>query len=131
MGCTRVPIEQQIYDELALHIQAASQAQQQAASHWDKLIEGEDMSCQVGLPTLADFTLTQSEADAYPPALLVRDHLNRSIAFLNQSVTVWNQICTHTENLVIPEDANQGYLAIQNAKIELDLAQASYAAWNP
>jgi hypothetical protein len=130
-ACSSGGDQRDVSAALAAHLQSVDQAQSISADHWDALILGDGVNCSQGLAMPPSFNLTQSEAERYPQAVLVRDHLNFSIAFLTQSAQAWDAICGNPSATVPPRDANVGYLAATNAKTELDLAQAAYNAWNP
>jgi hypothetical protein len=131
-GCTRQSSEEtQLRQNMGAYLSVAVTAQQQAAAHWDRLILGEWVSCQEGLSVPNSFNLSQVEADQYPESLPVRDHLNAGIGFLTQSASIWDTICVDPNGVVTPEVANQGYQAVQQAGIELGLAQNLYTIWNP
>jgi len=123
--------QRDVHAALAAYLQNTTQAQSLAAAHWDAIIIGDGANCQQGLAVPSTFDLTQSEAERYPDAVLVRDHLNFSIGYLTQSAQIWDSICGNASGTVPPREADSGYLAARNAKTELDLAQAAYSAWNP
>jgi hypothetical protein len=131
-GCTHQSSgETQLHQDMGVYLSATVIAQQQAAAHWDHLIFGELVDCQQGLPVPAPFNLSQTEADRYPQSLPIRDHLNAGIGFLTQSAEIWDSICAEAGGLVLPEAANRGYRATQQAESELGLAQNLYTTWNP
>jgi hypothetical protein len=130
-ACDSEQNQRDLSASLAAYIQAADQAQQQAVIHWDSLIIGNTLNCQQGIALLTPFDLSQSEANEFPEATPVRDHLNQSIALLTQSAQVWDGICGNPSASVPVTEANTGRKAAQDAQTELELARAAYNAWNP
>lgn len=129
-GCSFRSEEQVLRQELLAYLNAAAQAQQQAAEQWDRLIFGESVNCQQGLSIPQPFDLSQEQADRFPDALAVRDHLNEAVLLLTTSSQIWDQLCANPDASVTPAQANKGYQAVRAAKTELDLATALWNSWN-
>ena len=111
---------------IADHLQQAQTTQQQIMDHWDRLMQGQPVNCQQGLPIVAYLDRQQISEPA-----VVLDHLNQGIALLNESAHIWDEICAN-ENIIIPNVLiSRGYQAAYSAQIELETAEAGLNVWKP
>lgn len=116
---------------LLAEFQAVQQAQRQAAQLWDQLIIDGSANCSVGLPTLLPFTLTDQKQSSLAGLSEWLTLINQAILLIQQSAELWDTLCLDPNLLVLPSDANQGYLWIQQAQQALNQAQALQSDWNP
>lgn len=121
-GCA----EQDDRKMIADHLQQAQTAQQQIMDHWDRIMQGQTVNCQQGLPTVAYLDRQQISEPA-----IVLDHLNQGIALLNESAYVWDEICANGDIIIPNVLVSQGYQTAYNAQIELKTAEEELNVWEP
>jgi hypothetical protein len=111
--------------------QAVQHAQEQAAQLWDQLIIEGSADCSIGLPTLSPLELTADDLRLEETLPTWVTLLNQAISLVQQSAQLWDILCLNPDPLVLPSDANQGYLWMQEAQGLLEQAAALQSAWNP
>lgn len=121
-GCARRDDRKIITDQL----HQAQTAQQQIMDHWDRLMQGQAINCQQGLPMVTAIDRQQISEPA-----TVLDHLNQGIALLNESAHIWDEICANGEIIIPNVLISQGYQTAHNAQIELESAEAGLNVWEP
>jgi hypothetical protein len=126
-ACRGSDPETDLRADFRAHLAQLEGSYQTAAALWDQVLIGGGASCLNGLPLPPDFQLSQSQADAYPPSLALREALNQAGGLLAQVGQLWDQACGGGE--VSAQMARQAYQSLLAARAALDLAQAQLSAW--
>lgn len=129
-GC-QAQSENDLKAKVQAHIAATQTATNQALAHWDALILGQSVSCQVGLAVPAPLLLSSEQLEMAPATVSIQMALNQAIEQLTISASVWANLCQSEAVMVSPEAVNTGYLAAQAAQIALTQAQTQQTMWIP
>lgn len=115
--------------ELVARLAETRSAQAQALALWDRVIVGEQVSCQDAIPAPALVTLSRAAREAHPQAVPVQDALNVAIQAVHNSADLWNIECTETRDWVPLAMAREGRANALAATDALDTAAALLDAW--
>jgi hypothetical protein len=116
-------------DMLATRLNDARRAQQAALTLWDRIIFGEQVSCQEAIPTPELLALPENGLRAHPDAQAIQDELNAAIQTIHNSSDLWNIECASENPYVSLSMARAGRANALAATESLDAAAALLAAW--
>lgn len=120
---------QTVRANLAARLAETRSAQAQALALWDRVIVGEQVSCQEAIPAPALVTLARSEREVHPQAVPVQDALNVAIQAVHNAADLWNIECTEARDWVPLAMAREGRANALAATDALDAAAALLDAW--
>ena len=116
-------------DVLATRLTEARQAQQAALTLWDRIIFGEQVTCQEAIPTPELLALRDHDVRAHPDAQAIQDELNAAIQAIHNSSDLWNIECASETPYVSLSMARAGRANALAATESLDAAAALLAGW--
>ena len=131
-ACTLARVDdspQAVRAKLAAQLADAQSAQMTATDLWERLIAGEEVSCQEAIPTPPPLTLSERELRAHPSAASVTDALNQAQQALRDAAELWEGTCTTPDVSVPLETARAARQALRTASAALEQAAALLAAW--
>lgn len=120
---------QTVRADLAARLAETRDAQAQALALWDRVIFGEQVSCQEAIPVPTLVALSRRERDTHPQAVQVQDTLNVAITAVRNSADLWNIECTEARDWVPLAMAREGRASALAATDALDAAAALLDAW--
>jgi|GEM_PF-5119445 len=131
LGCSLTTSESDntVALELTMYWEQLTVAHTTATTHWDTIIIGESMNCQVGLvvPTLLELTTTQLEA--FPENRPIYDQLNLVVTNLQTTSQLWDTSCQ--QGVVNLPDATTAHQVLQTSEDLLSQAGNALTAQNP
>jgi hypothetical protein len=134
VGCTLVenkPAPDTAYADLTTRLAETQQSQAAALALWDRVIFGEEVSCQDVIPTPDRLELSQGELAAHPGADTIQARLNEAIKALHDSSDLWNIECQDERPYVPLNMAKAGREAALGAAEPLNAAAALLSTWTP
>lgn len=120
---------QAVHADLAARLAETRSAQAQALDLWDRVLFGEQVSCQDAIPAPALVTLSRRAREAHPQAVPVQDALNAAITAVHNSADLWSIECAETRDWVPLVMAREGRANALAATDALDAAAALLDAW--
>lgn len=116
--------------ELAARLSEAEQAHSIALSLWDRLIEGEQVSCQEYIPAPLPVVLADDALTAYPQAVAIQDQINEGTSAIRAAAAWWDAECSDSRRYVPLSAAREGRAITVSAGEALAGARQSLAAWS-
>jgi hypothetical protein len=133
-GCTLVenkPSPDTAYADLTARLAETQQSQAAALALWDRVIFGEEVSCQETIPAPDMVALSQDELAAHPGADTIQARLNEAIKALHDSSDLWNIECQDERPYVPLNMAKAGREAALAATEPLNAAAALLSTGTP
>ncbi len=115
--------------DLAARLVETQASQAAALALWDRVIFGEEVSCQDAIPVPGPISLTTRDRAAHPSAATVETRLNEAIRFVQESSDLWNIECADPQAIVPLEMARAGRASALAASDPLAEAARLLAAW--
>lgn len=117
------------HDMLIARLAEAQVSQAAALALWDRLIVGEQVSCQDVIPVPDPVSLSSRDRAAHPSAETIQTRLNEAIQHLHASSDLWNIECANDQAFVPLEMARAGRENALAASDPLAEAGQLLAAW--
>ncbi|MBN1680349.1 MAG: hypothetical protein JW966_08645 [Anaerolineae bacterium] len=136
-GCTLVSSQEgarsagEVQADLSARLTDTRSAQAAALALWDRVIVGEDVSCQETLPVPGPVNLPARDLRAYPQAETIQGQLNAAIQAVHNSADLWTIECNDPRELVPLEMAREGRATALTAAAPISEAESLLAAWQP
>jgi hypothetical protein len=132
-GCTfrgeQTAAQDNVRDDLAMRLVEAQQAHAAALDLWDRLIFGEQLTCQTYISVPEPLALSTRDLAAHPEADAIQTRINAAIPSLRTSATLWDTECLDARVYVPVHIAQEGRTAALAAGDPLVEASALLAAW--
>lgn len=117
------------HDVLSARLAEAQASQAAALALWDRLIFGEEVSCQDTIPVPDPVTLSSRERREHESAETIQARLNEAIQHLHAASDLWNIECANIQTIVPLEMARAGRSNALAASDPLAEAGQLLAAW--
>ncbi len=132
IACSLTSVDQNdLAVRLGTRLNAAIEAQTQAANLWDKLLFGEPVNCQQQLTVPLPFVMTTTDTEQYPQAVPVVDHLNEALRILQQVVALWDWECQQGREVVPLAVVRQAEDDLRLSQEALKKATNAWYVWQP
>lgn len=118
-----------LHAELSARLAETRAAQESALALWERLIDGEPVSCQETVTVPAPLALSDDQRARYPSAAAAAAWLNEAIAQVAASVDLWNIECAAAREAVPLDMARAGRANALAAAAPLEQAAAVLAHW--
>ncbi|PJF44278.1 MAG: hypothetical protein CUN55_04810 [Phototrophicales bacterium] len=131
VACSTSQSEEAVADHVATHLSRTIEAYQSAQSLWDRLLEGETVSCAETFDAPPPLVLTQEELQQAPQSIKVQQPLNDAIQDIQQLLLMWELECQNEQPFVALERVRIAQDYLQSARVALEQAIQAWYVWQP
>lgn len=133
VGCSNTNSNQtaSLEERIQVHLSRVFEAHAAAESLWDRVLEGEFVSCEESFDRPPTFSTMQGESDAAPLSVPIQEAMNAAIIDIQTMHDLWESECQREQSTISIVTVGAAQQLLTNAEQSLLEAASAWYVWQP